>query len=764
MLSFLTENAAKVFSVYILALVLTLPGLFSLSISPDNRVFYGNDDANYKLLLEFENVFKPSSTISFVLTGHDPLPSNSRLATSIRWLTDSAISLPAATQVDSLATHPALREAEAEISNLSILDYVCPPKKECISNRRDALTRETILRRYISEDARTTAIVTTLSFDVRTTTAVSHIHEAARQLVSQFSSKFPDIEIRSTGTVPLMQSYMDATFRDLQGVLIAATILVVLMIYLTLGNFRMTILLLALGVSTVSITMGVSGYAGLIVTISTATIPLIIFTIVLAASMHFFVQSIRTFSLEPRLSVREAIARAYESNWQPILLTAITTIGGLLSLGLVDSPPIQDIGYWSAFGVFVGTTITLTVIPIASIGWLQRSPSKFQLFIQKALNSLARRIEGRRDSNIAFLVLFVGSVVGIAQLSIDDDFVRYLGADNNFRVDTEYSARELSSLNQLDLWISTSPSTDVLSKSTLTYIAEVDKYLRNHPHVANVLSIADIINQISLHIGSSPSSTLSDDAIAQLFWAYELSLRAGQSTTDWISADRRDTRTSVLLKDISSAQIRNLESDIAKHTSSIQPKGMETRITGESVPISHLSTQNIPAMVIGISGSLLISSLLLGFFYRSPILGIIAFVATFVPVVCGFGLYGLVVQSIGLAATVIVAVTVGIVIDDAIHLIYRFEDGRRNLELDPPEAAAYAIHRTGAAVITTTLILSCGFLMLTISEFQLNSTFGICTGLILATALLFDLFSLPKLLTSAARFSPTRLGNARVKG
>ena len=151
-------------------------------------------------------------------------------------------------------------------------------------------------------------------------------------------------------------------------------------------------------------------------------------------------------------------------------------------------------------------------------------------------------------------------------------------------------------------------------------------------------------------------------------------------------------------------------------------------------------------MITGISISLLASSLLLGIFYKNVKIALVAFCATVFPVICGFGIYGLTVQSIGLAATVIVAVTVGIVIDDAIHIIYRHEDGRRNLNLSAKEAAAYSIHRAGSAVITTTLILLSGFLVLLGSDFSLNSSFGACTGIILVTALFFDLFSLPKLL------------------
>jgi len=366
------------------------------------------------------------------------------------------------------------------------------------------------------------------------------------------------------------------------------------------------------------------------------------------------------------------------------------------------------------------------------------------------LNRYARNIERGGRASWAFIALFFIGLAGVSQLAIDDDFVRYLGKNDRFRVETEFASRELSSLNQVDIWLVSRSDSGVLTSDSLKQISQLDGYLRDHPFVSNVLSIADVMKEVLTHFSeASDFESLSDEALEQLFWAYELSLRVGQSSADLVTPDRAQSRTSILLEDVTAASIREFEADIIQWFHEQDSVGLEIKVTGEALPISYLSVRNIPPMITGISISLFASSLLLAAFYKSGRIGVVAFFATVVPVVCGFGLYGIAVQSIGLAATVIVAVTVGVVIDDAIHIIYRHEDGRRNLGLSAPESAAYAIHRAGSAVVTTTLILVCGFLVLLGSTFSLNSSFGACTGIILMTALLFDLFSLPKLLVWA---------------
>jgi predicted RND superfamily exporter protein len=751
MFEHLQKHRRKYLWASLLFLLAMLPGLRELRLSPDNRIFYDLADPHYALLVEFEQLFQPTSNITFVLTASTPLSENAELAEAIRWVTDEAFSLPFARKVDSLSTYPFVRPDRSEITNASILDYVCPRNAQCISVNRKPLSDPAIQRRYISEDEKTAAVAVTLEFDIRQIQAVSNIHNASLDLAQTFNQRFPSFTIGQTGTVPLMQSYVDATIRDVSSVLILAMVTIVLLLFCTLGSLRLTALMLFLGTTTILCTMGLAGYGGLVIITSTATIPLIVFTIVLAASMHFFIHLLRTFDHEPSVSVISAVTRAHSSNIKPILFTSITTIAGLLSLCLANSPPIRQIGYWSAIGVIIGTYSTLIVVPLLSLTIAKQSTAPLQKVLQRLLNKHAKQMEAGRAAQWAPLLLVGIGIYGIANVSVDDDFVRYLSEETVFRKDAEFAARTLSSLSQVDIWIQTDEEAGILQNSSLTLISDLDTYLRGHPAVSNSLSVADIVSQIAEGLGETRSiPELSDEAIAQIFWVFEISQTYGQSSGDILSFDYSSARTSVLLRDVTAADIRQLDADIRNWMSQRSPDHITAQVTGEAIPISYLSITNIPFMAYGIGSSLLLTALLLGYYYRNLRLSIVVLCATALPVVCGLGVYSLLVDSIGLAAIVIVAVTIGIVIDDAIHLIFKQEEGKRLLDLNANESAAYALHRVGSAIVTTTAVLICGFSVLLFSDFHLNSSFGVCTGIILLTALVFDLYSLPKLLVWAA--------------
>jgi len=745
------DNRKVICAVFLCAIAIAIPGLLRLELSPDNRVFYSTADSKYQTLLEFEAIFRPSSSISFVVTASDPIESDAAFARALQWLTQEAGNLPYAERIESLATIQHLQESGETIHSATKLAYLCEP--QCDVTKSPALDDPWLLRRYVSEDHITASVVVSLDFDVKTVDAVTSIDTAAKKLMVEFSNLWPTYQILKTGTVPLMQSYVDATFRDLTGTLLLAMATIFTLMWFVLGNLRMTLIMLSLGGTTIGVTMGIAGYAGLVIVTSTATIPLIIFTVVTASSMHLLLHVARGASLDAQLDIKTSVARALEANWQPILLTTTTTVFGLFSLNFVDSQPIREIGNWASLGVLIGTALTLIVMPLATVALVTPGEARLQQWIQSLLNRYARIVETRGTSTWAFIALFAICGYGLFHLKIDDDFVRYLRPDNPFRIDTEYAAGALSSLNQLDLWLISEPE-KILSPESVSLHQDLVNYVRAHPFVSNATSVVDVLENVNIHFGTKDDlMQYNTDEISQLFWAYELSLSDTQSSGDLISPDFGNSRVSVLLHDVASAGVRQFAAETEDwfQNRDNSSSNFKLHITGEAFPISFLSTRNIPTMIKGISLSLLLSAILLGWFYRNVRIAAVGFVATVVPVICGFGVYGFVSDSIGLAATVIVAVAVGVVIDDAIHMIYRHQDGRANLDLSPIEASAYSIHRAGSAVVSTTIILVGGFVTLMSSSFGLNGTFGLCTGIILVAAMLFDLFSLPKLLVWSAR-------------
>ena len=90
--------------------------------------------------------------------------------------------------------------------------------------------------------------------------------------------------------------------------------------------------------------------------------------------------------------------------------------------------------------------------------------------------------------------------------------------------------------------------------------------------------------------------------------------------------------------------------------------------------------------------------------------------------------------------------TLGIVVDDTIHFMSKYIRARKEKGLDSHQAVKYAFNNVGVALWVTSAVLISGFMILSQSNFQLNSGMGLMTSVIIAVALILDFLLLPPLL------------------
>ena len=159
-----------------------------------------------------------------------------------------------------------------------------------------------------------------------------------------------------------------------------------------------------------------------------------------------------------------------------------------------------------------------------------------------------------------------------------------------------------------------------------------------------------------------------------------------------------------------------------------------------------IETPCVQPMVLGTFISLLIISGLIFIALRDLKLGLIGAVTNTLPIAIGFGLWGYLESTVGLVAAAVPAITLGLIVDDTIHFLVKYQRARKMLNLPPVDAAKYAMNIVGKAIVITTVSLMIGFLILTMSGFEFNRSLGLFTSMIIVAALVVDLVMLPTLL------------------
>jgi predicted RND superfamily exporter protein len=121
-------------------------------------------------------------------------------------------------------------------------------------------------------------------------------------------------------------------------------------------------------------------------------------------------------------------------------------------------------------------------------------------------------------------------------------------------------------------------------------------------------------------------------------------------------------------------------------------------------------------------------------------------IPNFVPIIMTFGVWYFLVGRLGMASSIVTATSLGIVVDSTIHLLSKYIRGRRELQLSPEDAVRYSFSTVGPALWILTAALLLGFLVLSLSPFEVNRAMGLLTAICIAFAIIADFFLLPPLL------------------
>ena len=172
------------------------------------------------------------------------------------------------------------------------------------------------------------------------------------------------------------------------------------------------------------------------------------------------------------------------------------------------------------------------------------------------------------------------------------------------------------------------------------------------------------------------------------------------------------------------------------------PPEMRTRRTGLNILFANLSGINVRSMMLETLISILVIAVVVGIALRSAVFGALSIFLNMLPSLVGFGLWGLLYQDIGLAASVVTAMTIGLVVDDTIYFLLMYQQARER-GLDPEGAINHVFATVGVAMLVITVSLTIGFGTLAFSGFEVNRSLGAMTALVILSNLFIDWLMLP---------------------
>jgi predicted RND superfamily exporter protein len=230
--------------------------------------------------------------------------------------------------------------------------------------------------------------------------------------------------------------------------------------------------------------------------------------------------------------------------------------------------------------------------------------------------------------------------------------------------------------------------------------------------------------------------------IAQYLLLYSLSLPQGMEINDKMDVDERLLRLTASLNVVDTSRDLEMIQWVQKWW---EATPYDVEVNGQTVMFAHMQHDVGHTLVESILLAIVITSIFMFFIFRSIKMIPLFLIPNILPIVLVIGIMGWLHITIDLGIAISGAIILGIAIDDTIHFLVKYKEAQKK-GLSFEDSLAYVMQYAGVAMVLTTVVLSCAFIVFRFSQFMLNANFGLVTAIALLVALLVDLLFLPALL------------------
>ena len=730
-------------------------GATRLEFSTNYRVFFSEANPELQAFENLQDTYTKNDNFFFVVEPASGSAFEADTLAAVEQLTEAAWQIPYAIRVDSVSN---FQHTYAIDDDLIVEDLVSDARvrdDDYLGDRRDVALAEPLLRdQIVTADAGVTAVNVVLQYPEKGLNEVPEAVAFARDLKTQIESDFPDVQVHLTGVSMLNNAFAETGMSDGATLMPLMFVVIFALTWLIIRSFTATVSTLVVILLSTMVGMGAAGFAGIKLTPIAMSAPIVILTLAVADSIHILL-SLRGLMREG-LDKTAAVVEAVRINFLPVSITSLTTIVGFLSLNFSDSPPYWHLGNITAVGIAAAWLYSITLLPalISVLPYRTRRAAGGD-WSQRAMDRLA-------DVVIAnYRKLFVGA--GLASLALiafiptidfNDQWVEYFDERIEFRTDSD-EAQAFFGLYPIEYSVPAAGPGGVSEPEFLANLERFAGFLRAQPNVTHVYSLSDIMKRLNRNMhGDDPAYYRipgDRELSAQYLLLYELSLPYGLDLNDRINVDKSATRVTATLTRATTAETKQFFADTRQWMQDNWPAYMRTEPTSAAVMFTYISERNMQNMIVGTILAIAAIAVIMMFALQSVRLGALSLVPNGLPILTTFGAWALLVGEVGFSVATVASISLGIIVDDTVHLLSKYVRARNERGLTVEDSIRYAFHNVGTAIVVNTIILTAGFLVMTTSAFKMNVDLGLMTVLAIVFALILDFLFLPAMLLLGKR-------------
>jgi uncharacterized protein len=585
---------------------------------------------------------------------------------------------------------------------------------------RDEMAASEYYRHHIlSSDAqKTVIIVEPASYSAR------DFVRLVKKVQAILGSQFAGMRFYLSGSVYIEAEYNRLSARESAVFALCCGVLIFAACLLYFRTFSAALVPLSCAAASALVSMGLFTAAGNPVTAVTIIMPLVIMIVATATSMHIVHELINCgpFSASWLVSLRGLML--------PGLLTSATTAIGFLSFVTCSVKPLWEMGLFTACGVMIAYAICFTLGPAL----MRLGPAT----VKHPFNWQHHRIvpfslRYRWHIRITIAAGVAVMCAGMLRLHTETDQIRQLRNGNPVRVAIDTMQVWFEGIYPVDVVLRGANGKRLDMDRLIAPLSAFEKRLRQDSRIVKVLSPLDIER-----LAQSPQMMLAP-LVRDSLYSMATAGRGGGLFSVY-SEDGSACRVHLWTRWLTNVQTQALADSLSRWAAAygLSP-ACAVSITGVSPMYAELDRMLLQGQISSIALSFLLVFFVFLFQTRSFAISGVALLPSLMPVFGTMGILGWAGIPLDVATVIIASITLGMSVDDVIHFIHGCKGDFSE------QSMQRAMNQKGPALISTSLFISAGFMLLAPSSFVPLSRFGVFVALNVIIAMFTELTLAPGL-------------------
>ena len=740
------------FKLAVVALLVTIIGGWGVQFTRfdgTNESLFAEAD-EYKAEVDQARVDFPSSAPRLTMTFEvDGDIFNLRTLTAIDELTRRYIEIDSAIALSSILTYR-VSEADKEILGRSYLfpDLDDITEADLQQIKTIALNDEDLTQARLTSAGNVTLATISYSVSEDTSEARLAVAESAVVLRDSLRQQYPDIRIYLVGGPMFERDSNLAREKDNKVLLPLVVVAGVLLLWFCLGSLLSSIALAVVALTTIIVTVGTHALLDIPLNQISRLGPAVAGIVAFADGIH--VLSVYAQKILRGTDRKQALIESININFRPIALATVTTTMGFLSLNLSSAPAIYGFGNIVAIGVIWAFFFTVFLLPAMILLIPARSIAKplgVSGFIEGVLRLVARR---EKTLFWGFLGLIAVTLFMLPLNKLDNDPFDFIDEGSDLSVVVEIQQREFENDRGLAFVVRSNEYYGITNRDFLDKVDDIATQLEADPQISWVSTYTDYLKLRNKAANDDDEAyeVIPEDQLTVIDYlvGYQLVAEIDPNLGQIFNKDYSAIYLYVATSELSDEEILQLANKIDVLAENYASESFQVTHANNTILGARLNQIISTELFTGFSLSLVMITLTMMIGLRSLRYGLLSIAPNVFPITIVFGLWGLIEGNLSPYVLMLLAVSIGLVVDDSVHVLSKYKTARDSGK-SPGESIEDSISLAGSAITITTLWMSVGIALMGFSSTTIFQNLTSIITPIIVVALFLDLLFLPSLLT-----------------